>query len=74
MNSRNVPVPGRIYRLLNDIAVRREGEWIEIPTGSLFFTIAASDRGPHHSLVEMLFESVKISYYLYPHEYELVEG
>lgn len=73
MNSRNVPVPGRIYRLLNDIAVRREGEWIEIPTGSLFFTIAAS-AAPRCCLLEMLFESVKISYYLYPHEYELVEG
>ncbi len=73
MNSRNVPVPGRIYRLLNDIAVRREGEWIEIPTGSLFFTIAAH-AAPVSCLVEMLFESVKISYYLYPHEYELVEG
>lgn len=73
MNSRNVPVPGRIYRLLNDIAVRREGEWIEIPTGSLFFTIGASV-APRCCLLEMLFESVKISYYLYPHEYELVEG
>lgn len=72
MNSRNVPVPGRIYRLLNDIAVRREGEWIEIPTGSLFFTIAT--HAAPTCLVEMLFESVKISYYLYPHEYELVEG
>ena len=73
MNSRNVPVPGRIYRLLNDIAVRREGEWIEIPTGSLFFTIAVEE-APRCCLFEMLFESVKISYYLYPQEYELVEG